>query len=270
MSAPGHPPAPAPADPATPSHHAGADAPVHPDALVHQLLASPEMKLLLLRTLAGFAGVGDGVTKDLISNMEAAAAPPPAAQAQPAPQAQARATPAPRAPLLPPLSLAQVGPSGPAPTPRKSSLLPIHMDSQTGTITIDANMALASAEGLASVAKARVRADGFEKLETALRGRERLATFNMWLAYGFHILQAGGVLMTAIATGYGLDNVVWAGVAVNALATLVTVLEKFNAAQSEKYRVFIQQVIKGNLDADAEAAGASGKEGRAGAEVHQL
>ena len=52
--------------------------------------------------------------------------------------------------------------------------------------------------------------------------------------YLFHILQSAGILTTTIATGYNIRELVWVGVGLNVLSTLINVFEKINTSVSTK------------------------------------
>jgi len=51
---------------------------------------------------------------------------------------------------------------------------------------------------------------------------------NVNLNYVFHLIQSGGILVTTISAGYNNTNLIWLGVSLNALATLLHLYEKNN------------------------------------------
>jgi hypothetical protein len=61
----------------------------------------------------------------------------------------------------------------------------------------------------------------------------------------FHMVQSGGILTTTIATGYNLTYLIWVGVGLNILATLLNVYEKTNANLSKKLLTDIESIKAG-------------------------
>ena len=65
------------------------------------------------------------------------------------------------------------------------------------------------------------------------------------MMYLFHLIQAAGILTTAIAAGYQIEGLVWVGVGLNTTATLVSVFEKTNESISKKLLKGIQAIREG-------------------------
>ena len=65
-------------------------------------------------------------------------------------------------------------------------------------------------------------------LKRFLGKRQCLNIYNTYLIYLFHLLQSAGILTTTIAAGYDEKYLVWVGVGLNILASLVHVYEKTN------------------------------------------
>ena len=65
-------------------------------------------------------------------------------------------------------------------------------------------------------------------LQRFLNKRECLNTTNSYLIYLFHLVQSIGILLTSYATGNNNKNLIWVGVSLNFLATLIHVYEKTN------------------------------------------
>lgn len=82
-----------------------------------------------------------------------------------------------------------------------------------------------------------------------LASRACLNRFNMSLIYLFHILQSAGIFVTTLATGYNYIELIWIGIGLNVLASLVNILEKTNTNISQQ---FLQDInnIKHNLYVD--------------------
>ncbi len=73
-----------------------------------------------------------------------------------------------------------------------------------------------------------------EDLKRFMRKRQRLNSVNTWLIYAFHIFQSAGILTTTIATGYNIRELIWVGVGLNVVSTLMNVFEKINTSISTK------------------------------------
>ena len=71
-------------------------------------------------------------------------------------------------------------------------------------------------------------------LKQLLYQRHCLNITNMTLGYLFHIVQSAGVLTTTIAAGYDIKMLVWVGIGMNVLASLINVYEKLNTNISKK------------------------------------
>jgi len=74
-----------------------------------------------------------------------------------------------------------------------------------------------------------------------LSNRSCLNKFNISLIYTFHVLQSAGIFVTTLATGYNNTQLIWVGIGLNVLASLVNVLEKTNNNISEQ---LLQDIIK--------------------------
>jgi len=71
-------------------------------------------------------------------------------------------------------------------------------------------------------------------LKRFMTKRQRLNSANSWLIYMFHIFQSAGILTTTIATGYNIRELIWVGVGLNVVSTLMNVFEKINTSISTK------------------------------------
>ena len=88
-------------------------------------------------------------------------------------------------------------------------------------------------------------------LQRFIDKRQCLNSANMYLIYLFHIVQAAGILTTTIATGYSVKEIIWVGVGLNMLATLIHVFEQTNNNISKKMLQNIEAINKGTyLDED--------------------
>ena len=71
-------------------------------------------------------------------------------------------------------------------------------------------------------------------LKRIIRKRHYLNKSNMYLIYLFHIIQSAGILTTSIATGNNIQNLIWVGIGLNVLASLIHAFEKTNDSISKR------------------------------------
>lgn len=71
-------------------------------------------------------------------------------------------------------------------------------------------------------------------LKRFLSKRQCLNTTNSYLIYLFHLVQASGILTTSIAAGTHNTELVWVGVGLNIVASLINMYEKTNNSISSK------------------------------------
>jgi hypothetical protein len=84
-----------------------------------------------------------------------------------------------------------------------------------------------------------------EDLKRFLRRRQNLNNSNMYLIYLFHLVQSAGILTTTIAAGYDQRYLIWIGVGLNMLASLIDIYEKTNNNISKKLLADIQKIKEG-------------------------
>ena len=97
-----------------------------------------------------------------------------------------------------------------------------------------------------------------EDLKKFLEKRNCLNNTNQILNYLFHVIQSAGVLTTTIAAGYNIKELVWVGVGMNILASLINIFEKTNDSISKRMFKNIQAIKNGTyidegmlIDADS-------------------
>ena len=73
-----------------------------------------------------------------------------------------------------------------------------------------------------------------EDLERFIKKRQCLNTWNSYLVYLFHTVQSAGIFATTFGTGYGRNDIVWLGVGLNVLASLINIYEQTNNSISLK------------------------------------
>lgn len=82
-------------------------------------------------------------------------------------------------------------------------------------------------------------------LKKFIAKRNCLNLSNQVMNYLFHIIQSAGVLTTTIAAGYDIKSLVWIGVGMNILASLINIFEKTNDAISRRLLKDIQAIKNG-------------------------
>jgi hypothetical protein len=84
-----------------------------------------------------------------------------------------------------------------------------------------------------------------DDLKRFMKKRQRINSANTMLMYSFHIFQSAGILVTTIATGYSFRELVWVGVGLNVLSSLMNIFEKINTSVSTKLMKDIRAIREG-------------------------
>jgi hypothetical protein len=85
-----------------------------------------------------------------------------------------------------------------------------------------------------------------DDLKRFLGKRQCLNTTNSYLIYLFHFVQSAGILTTSFAAGNNNTNLVWIGVTLNFLATLISIYEKTNNSILKKLMNEIKLIKEGS------------------------
>ena len=83
-------------------------------------------------------------------------------------------------------------------------------------------------------------------LKRFIKKRECLNATNSYLIYLFHFIQSAGILTSSIATGRNNINLIWVGISLNILASLINVYEKTNNSILKKTMNNIKLIKDGN------------------------
>ena len=83
-------------------------------------------------------------------------------------------------------------------------------------------------------------------LKRFIKKRECLNATNSYLIYLFHFIQSAGILTSSIATGRNNINLIWVGISLNILASLINVYEKTNNSILKKTMNDIKLIKDGN------------------------
>ena len=85
-----------------------------------------------------------------------------------------------------------------------------------------------------------------EDLKRFINLRQKLNVTNMTFNYLFHTVQTAGVFITTYAAGYNIKELVWIGIGLNLIASLINVFEKTNNSLSNKLLLDIQKIKEGS------------------------
>ena len=85
-----------------------------------------------------------------------------------------------------------------------------------------------------------------DDLKRFLEKRRCLNSSNAYLTYVFHLVQSAGILTTSYAAGNGNPNLVWIGISLNFMATIISIYEKTNSGILKKLMTEINTIKDGN------------------------
>ena len=106
-------------------------------------------------------------------------------------------------------------------------------------------MEIKSEEEIETEIKTIFNQNKVDDLKKFISKRNCLNVSNQIMNYLFHIVQSAGVLTTTIAAGYNMKELVWIGVGMNILASLINVFEKSNDAISKRLLKDIHAIKNG-------------------------
>jgi len=84
-----------------------------------------------------------------------------------------------------------------------------------------------------------------DDLKRFLSKRKCLNSCNMCLLYLFHTIQSAGILTTTIAAGYNIKELIWVGVGLNIMASLINIFEHNNNSMSKRLLKDIEAIRDG-------------------------
>ena len=100
-------------------------------------------------------------------------------------------------------------------------------------------------------------------LKRFLKNRQCLNISNIYFNYLFYAVQMAGLLTTSVAQSYGSPNIVWLGIGLNSLATLIHTYKQINNKLSTLILENIKNIKNGTyidegllIDLDEKGAGA--------------
>ena len=93
--------------------------------------------------------------------------------------------------------------------------------------------------------QALLNANTMSDLKRFIKQRQNLNAVNVYLKYFFHLIQTAGLLTTAVAQSYGWTNIVWAGIGLNSVASLIHIYEQTNNSISKHMMESIAKIRNG-------------------------
>lgn len=91
-----------------------------------------------------------------------------------------------------------------------------------------------------------------DDLKAFLKKRQCLNSLNLYLIYLFYLVQSAGILTTSFAAGNNNQNLVWVGISLNIIASLISIYEKTNSSILKKLLNDIKSIIDGNYIDESE------------------
>ena len=85
-----------------------------------------------------------------------------------------------------------------------------------------------------------------DDLQRFIKKRACLNNCNIYLTYLFHLLQTCGMITTTLSASYNYKELLWIGIGVNALASLISIYEKINQSVSDKLLENIKYIKDGD------------------------
>ena len=105
-------------------------------------------------------------------------------------------------------------------------------------------------------------------LKRFLKKRQCLNYTNAYLIYLFHLLQSAGILTTSIAASSNNTDLVWIGIGLNIVATLINVYEKINNTVSGKLLHDIKLIKTNNYVDESELIDSSNQKLQDNKNIH--
>jgi hypothetical protein len=88
-------------------------------------------------------------------------------------------------------------------------------------------------------------------LKRFIKKRQSLNSCNICLSYLYYLVQSVGILTTTIGTGYNIKELIWGGIGINILSSLIHSYEQINNNISIKLLKNIENIRKNNyIDED--------------------
>lgn len=82
-------------------------------------------------------------------------------------------------------------------------------------------------------------------LKKFIKKRECLNNCNVYLTYMLHLLQTCGMITTTISASYDYKEILWIGIGLNSIASLISIYEKINKSISDNLLENIKNIKTG-------------------------
>ena len=90
-----------------------------------------------------------------------------------------------------------------------------------------------------------LKKNSIEDLEKFIKRRACINNCNICFTYLFHFLQTCGMITTSISASYNYKELLWIGIGLNAMASLVSIYEKTNQTIADKMLENIKNIKAG-------------------------
>ena len=127
------------------------------------------------------------------------------------------------------------------------SLPPVQVQAPTALAPTQAPLTVATAPDISMQIQAIFEQNKLGDLKEFVRKRKCLNEFNTVLMYLFHVVQSAGILTTTIAAGYDMKELIWIGVGINIVASLINIFEKTNLSISKHLMKDIEAIRNGTF-----------------------
>jgi hypothetical protein len=93
---------------------------------------------------------------------------------------------------------------------------------------------------------AELHRNSIDDLHRFIKKRECLNNCNMYLIYIYYFLQTCGIVITSLSANSQSKELLWIGIILNALASLINIYEKTNQSIADKMLDNIKHIRSGN------------------------
>ena len=131
----------------------------------------------------------------------------------------------------------------PAPTPTTAPTTAIDIPSVSLSLSVPPRATSSMSMEIQAIFEKNKLSD----LKDFVRKRKCLNEFNTVLMYLFHVVQSAGILTTTIAAGYDMKELIWIGVGINIVASLINIFEKTNLSISKHLMKDIEAIRNGTF-----------------------
>ena len=135
----------------------------------------------------------------------------------------------------------------PLPTVTIPLSIPVKAPTTVAPVHVQEHFTVVTAPDISMQIQAIFEQNKLGDLKEFVRKRKCLNEFNTVLMYLFHVVQSAGILTTTIAAGYDMKELIWIGVGINIVASLINIFEKTNLSISKHLMKDIEAIRNGTF-----------------------